>query len=245
MMDNHPFFKNVWRLNGLLIAFVGVTGVLGTLLSVLLMVDTMIPDQDPQPETSLTFADFPPPTDSDHEEEVSEEKAPWTLSEMRPIPGYAVQLMTKYSPQYGRLHAYEAGSHVRNILFFNTESHQTTWLLNDEKYAIKNYEVLEKDNRATAILYSLEPLPVTETAGWTLALSEPDGSALTPVLEGVTQVIDHQAIQNGMRLMILKKGHIHYTAVLDVANKALTHFEPVPDQGSFPSTLPTLSSSLQ
>ncbi|WP_125931992.1 hypothetical protein [Thiosocius teredinicola] len=236
-MDSNPFFKWVWRLNGilLLIAVLVVTASIG-------YEAIRAFTQNPQESAVVTnVADDPSGTEK------------WVLGGMQDLPGTELAMISLvsendqvamkrsgYLGSGGRYWDPRSGP-AKNILFLDKVSNRSYWLFPDNQQIIYSSAPFppvrygEQKERATkAIFYEFITVDsntdgvMNEADKVSLAISHPDGTGLSVIAPQFDHVIGKNLTGDNQAIVVYQIDGIAHSTLVDLASLKITHTTELP-----------------
>ena len=221
-MDDHRFFKFVWRFNGLVL-MVALSGVI--VITLYNVVKELLHTRPPN--VIRNVADDPS----------GEEK--WRLGYPQQIDGTSFVYIPLISEQEdiklrdvrhkGSLDSYSGEAYsdpTRNILFVNMEKNEMKWLFPTNNQLVTQVRLLpetaynDKKRRIEAILYQVVKKDtdgnkrLTVDDDTVIAFSLPDGSKYKDVLSSADRLIDAMLLENRMLFLMYQTKGVGYSSTL-------------------------------
>jgi hypothetical protein len=206
------FFSWVWRITGLLLLVLvlyGAVSIVGASRSM---------RQLPAGEATIGRLDRP-----------DQHQAALKLGRFNALSGTSMLYapLGSEGPSVGSLSSSYTPMDLHNLLFFDTASRQSHWLLDDDAQSIAALSVIGEpspyrnqvstpDSRALGLLFLSRPAVADNKANatWDIRLASVDGRQLKTLANDIDTLLDHQ-LTNDHTLLVFyaKRGMIH---VLDV-----------------------------
>lgn len=217
MTDTHPFFRFIWRINGILILFACFLAI-----SVLLYVSREM--------VSDIFGIRNVSDIVNIEEDNGQIVQHWSLTstdEVYGTPYFILSLQLEQSYEQSYYEKYSVS--IRNYLFINTQQNSKHhWLFDTNDYLIPHKSLLldptrDENQKTVAILYEVikhdsnEDARLSDSDLYTLGLSKPDGSHYKDVMDNVSALLSHKMLDsNTLMLLCRAENHIGDDVEVDV-----------------------------
>ncbi len=216
-MENSQFFKQVWRINGVIIMVAGLLAI-----GVLMFAAYQIFKETIRERGVTGIVNI---------EASAEVKEKWQLGYLSSIQGTPfVMIPLSSDQQYSQSYYDKSASSIRNYLFINKQESNQHWLLKSNEHLIMNADVLSESTNsgqeaaALAILFTVITSDtnnddrLTAKDLKTVAISQPSGQAYREVLQGIDRVVGYSLTGKESLLVVYQRGDVGYTVTINLAD---------------------------
>jgi hypothetical protein len=215
-MENSQFFKQVWRINGVIIMVAGLLAI-----GVLMFATYQIFKETVRERGVSGIVNI---------EASAEVKEKWQLGYLSSIQGTPfVMIPLSSDQQYSQSYYDKSASSIRNYLFINKHENQQHWLLSDNEHLIMKADVLSESTSSgqeagLAILFTVITSDtnnddrLTAKDLKTVAISQPGGQAYREVLQGIDRVVGYSLTGKESLMVVYQRGDIGYTVTINLAD---------------------------
>lgn len=216
MMDDHRFFKVLWRINAVLLVPVFLAALVMPLLS----------EWRSSSRKVVCRSNFATFTVNAEGETVT--TGEWRYGDPVAVPGGSGFIV----PLYSTWSADEPGRtwrSCRNLLFVGGDLKATRWLLPDNERGVLHWEFLarEHEGKAMGVSFMMEEpqadaeKAIAETPKLSLHLARPDLTASAPVLTGLTRCIGKEVTDDDHLVVFYVKDGAGHAAKIALADLSL------------------------
>ena len=226
-MENNQFFKQVWRINGVIIMVAGVLAI-GVLLfaAYQIFIETV---RERGVDSVVNI------------EKSAEVKEKWQLGYLSSIQGTPfVMVPLSSDQQYSQSYYDKSASSVRNYLFINKQEGKQHWLLNSNDHLITEASVLsentgiDQEASALAVLFTVIKSDtnndgrLTANDLKTVAMSQPNGQAYREVIQNIDRLVGYSLMDQASLLVVYERAGIGYSGSVSLADFSVSHEMPLP-----------------
>ncbi len=221
-MEDNKLFKNIWRFNALIIAAVGVLGIIVLLFTLFMIVQEITGNKYRSEVVNIDSA--------------TNIEETFRLGSINHVKGSETVIVPLYSDQSFSLgySGSKSTASTRNLLFSNMASETNSWLLPTNEYLIAEYRLVNESNTwdeekdVISILYYIVKSDTNKDERLTrndrliLALSTPEGEQFTEVLEDVDNVLGYDVLDGDIMAVMFNREGKGYTAYINLADFSIT-----------------------
>lgn len=226
-MEDSKIFKNIWRVNAIIIMIVGILGVALTLFACIMTYKDITRDRSVRNIVNIT--------------ESPEDDENWRLGRIIPITGSNLVMMPLESDQsYSGSSYNKHSSSIRNFLFIDIIDDKQYWLFQNNDYLITQTSQLpksahsEKKEETKALLYYIVKSDTNNDSTLassdllTIALSKPNGEGYVEILENIDFVNDYDPINEKSVLLVFQKNNVGFSAKIDLESLSISNPKELP-----------------
>lgn len=229
-MEDNTFFKNIWRINGIIIMVAGILAI-----CVLAFAGYQIISETTRDRNTRNIVNIQGESDI---------KEKWQLGYMSEIKGSPYVMIPLNSDQnYAQSYYSKSSSSIRNYLFINSQTNEKHWLFNTNQYLVVDSDVLlegdceSKENASIAILYRVvktdtnDDKRLTNQDKLTIGMSLPDGKGYKDILDGVDVFVGHRLLDEKALLIVYQKNGTGYSSNVNLSDFVVSNEEELPKVG--------------
>ncbi|WP_028774467.1 hypothetical protein [Shewanella waksmanii] len=228
-MEEHKFFKLVWRFNSLLISVAGILAIGVLLIAMYQIFKDVTRERSTQNIVNI--------------EESGEVKESWRLGQVANLSNHKMLMIPLNSDQsFNRGYFSKSSNSTRNYLFINTETNSNNWLFGHTNYLIESTNQLrvgdyDSKKPVIAILYSLVKLDsngddrLTPSDLITISISKPNGSGYKEILTDVEQVIGSTLLSETELFIIYQLSGKSLSSTINLTSFELGNTKELPKVG--------------
>lgn len=226
-MENSQFFKQVWRINGIIIMVAGLLAI-----GVLVFAAYQIFKETVRERGVNGIVNI---------EASTEVKEKWQLGYLSSIQGTPfVMIPLSSDQQYSQSYYDKSASSIRNYLFINKQKNQQHWLLNSNEHLIMKADVLSEstasgqDTAALAILFTVITSDTNNDDRLTakdlknVAISQPSGQAYREVLRGIDRMIGYSLTGKESLMLVYQRDDIGYAVIISLTDFSVSEETALP-----------------
>ncbi len=230
-MENSQFFKQVWRINGIIIMVAGLLAI-----GVLVFAAYQIFKETVRERGVNGIVNI---------EASTEVKEKWQLGYLSSIQGTPfVMIPLSSDQQYSQSYYDKSASSIRNYLFINKQENQQHWLLNSNEHLIIKADVLSESTgsgqevAALAILYTVITSDTNNDDRLTakdlknVAISQPGGQAYREVLQGIDRMVGYSLTGKESLMLVYQRDDIGYVVTISLTDFSMSKETALPKVGS-------------
>ncbi|WP_353571728.1 hypothetical protein [Candidatus Albibeggiatoa sp. nov. BB20] len=231
MTDTHPFFRLVWRINGLIIFVVGILTI-----GVLIFLNYQLFHEIFGVHDVSSVINV-------ESEQSGEIEQNWSYGSMLKVQGSPyLMLPLELKQNYKQTYYDKSASSTLNYLFVNGENNSEQNLLFDKnQYLINSYYLLSEpsdknDSPVIAILFQViktdsnEDKRLSHADLVTIGISKPNGTAYQEIISNVNQLVGHQMIDKNTLLLLYHEGQDIFSVHIDLTDFSLRNKVMLPKQ---------------
>lgn len=216
-MENSQFFKQVWRINGVIIMVAGLLAIGVLMFAAYQIFKETIRERGVSGIVNI--------------EASGEVKEKWQLGYLSSIQGTSfVMIPLSSDQQYSQSYYDKSALSIRNYLFINKQENQQHWLLSSNDHLIMKADVLSdsaSSGQRSAALAILFTVITSDTNGddrltakdvKNVAISQPSGQAYREVLQGIDRVVGYSLTGKESLLLVYQRGDVGYTMTINLTD---------------------------